>query len=57
MLVLETAHPGKFSEVVEQILESKIKLPEKLSRFLTKEKVSIHCSNKSSDFKDLLMHL
>lgn len=56
-LFLETAHPGKFSEVVEQILESKIKLPEKLSKFLTKEKVSIPCSNKSSDFKDLLMHL
>ena len=37
---LETAHPAKFVEVVEHILQEKINIPAKLMAFAAKEKVA-----------------
>jgi len=56
-IFLETAHPGKFSEVVDDILKSKMSLPQNLSQFLSKEKSSIPCANTFSAFKNLLLSL
>ena len=53
----ETAHPGKFSEVVEETLGNKIKLPEQLTSFLDKEKTSYTCSHNYKDFKKLQLSI
>ena len=54
---LETAHPGKFEDVVSSALSEKLTLPEKLNAFLSKDKSSIKCSSKFEDFKEVLMSL
>jgi len=40
-VLLETAHPAKFVEVVENVLKEKIEIPEKLAAFNKKEKQSV----------------
>ena len=40
-VLLETAHPAKFVEVVEEVLKVKIEIPEKLEAFNKKEKQSV----------------
>jgi len=54
---LETAHPGKFSEVVEETLGNKLILPEQLTSFMDKEKTSYTCSHNYKDFKNLLLSI
>ena len=39
-VLLETAHPAKFVEVVEDVLKERIEIPEKLKAFNKKEKKS-----------------
>ncbi|WP_312768082.1 threonine synthase [Epilithonimonas sp.] len=39
-VLLETAHPAKFVEVVEDVLKKEVKIPEKLEAFNRKEKQS-----------------
>jgi threonine synthase len=56
-IFLETAHPGKFREVVESIVNSEISLPPRLNRFLEGKKKSIPVSKQFSDFKSLLPSL
>ena len=41
-ILLETAHPAKFVEVVEDVLKEKIEIPEKLEAFNKKEKQSLY---------------
>jgi threonine synthase len=55
-IVLETAHPAKFIDVMKEIVEKDIPMPERLKKCLTKEKKSIKISNKFEDFKELLMN-
>ncbi|QZT38489.1 threonine synthase [Halosquirtibacter xylanolyticus] len=52
-IFLETAHPAKFNETMEDILGD-IEIPEKLKAFLNKEKKSIALSNQYNDFKTLI---
>jgi threonine synthase len=56
-IFLETAHPGKFREVVEETLSEKLLLPEKLVAFLTGEKRSVGMNAQFESFKKTLMHL
>lgn len=51
---LATAHPGKFSEVIEEKLQRKVELPETLKRFLDREKRSVRMSNSFEEFKEYL---
>ncbi len=53
-VLLETAHPAKFVEVVENVLKEKIKIPEKLGAFNKKEKQSIEFS---ADFESVKNYL
>ena len=50
-IVLETAHPAKFSEESEQSVSSKIIIPPRLEEFLHKKKNSIKISKDYEDFK------
>ncbi len=54
-VVLSTAHPGKFADVVEPIIGEKISLPNPLQMAMEKEKVSTKMSSKYSDLKEFLM--
>ena len=54
-IFLETAHPAKFSDTVEEALGEKIIILEKLAEFGKKEKVSLEMSSNYSDFKQYLM--
>lgn len=52
---LETAHPGKFREVVEKALNVKIELPERLQKFLYGDKLCVSLNNDFQEFKQFLM--
>lgn len=54
---LETAHPGKFREVVEATLDITLTLPPSLEAFKRGHKHSIPISTAFGDFKDYLLHL
>jgi threonine synthase len=54
-MFLETAHPGKFSEVVEETLGEKLVLPDALESLKSKEKKSVLVSNRFEDVKRLLI--
>lgn len=42
---LETAHPTKFLDVVEDVIKTKIKLPPQIASLMDKEKTSVKISN------------
>lgn len=52
-IFLETAHPVKFSDVVEETLNTQVEIPEQIKSVLGKEKVSI----KVNDYQDLTSFL
>ena len=53
---LETAHPAKFTETVEEIIgKGNVLLPEKLAAFMKGEKKSILLSKEYGMFRDYLM--
>lgn len=56
-IFLETAHPAKFLEVVENILQQKVTVPEKLQVFLSKQKNVLSARNDFHDFKKLLSEI
>lgn len=51
---LETAHPGKFRDVVEKALGEKVILPERLAAFLEGEKKVIAMGNDFEEFRGFL---
>jgi threonine synthase len=51
---LETAHPAKFNEVVEDTIQHPVELPAQLNEFMKGEKKSIPISANFSEFKSLL---
>lgn len=52
---LETAHPAKFLETVEEIIDQKVEIPAKLQAFMKGEKLSTPLMNDFSSFKELLL--
>lgn len=54
-ITLATAHPAKFSDIVENEIKEKIEMPSCLSDCLDKEKKSIMLSRDFDAFKDFLM--
>jgi threonine synthase len=50
-LFLETAHPAKFKDTIESVLQQPMELPSMLARYLKNEKKSISLSNKYDDLK------
>ena len=56
-IFLETAHPAKFLETVESIIENKVTIPAKLQEFMKGEKQSLPLSKEFADFKAYLLKL
>ncbi|MBP7821290.1 MAG: threonine synthase [Saprospiraceae bacterium] len=54
-VILETAHPAKFLDDMESILDHTIEIPQKLEELKHKEKTSSLLSNNFSDFKKWLL--
>ncbi len=54
-IFLATAHPAKFIDIVEDVINQKIEIPEKLKIVLAKEKKAILMSNNFADFKQFLL--
>ena len=55
-IFLETAHPAKFLEVVESIVNEKIPVPDKLQEFMKGEKQSIYLKKDFEGFKKFLLN-
>lgn len=55
-IFLETAHPAKFKDTVERIIDHKVEVPAKLQAFMKGEKKSIEMSKAFVDFKNFLLH-
>ena len=53
---LETAHPAKFKEKVDSILDSDIEIPARLAEFMKGEKKSIQMTKDIASFKNYLMN-
>lgn len=56
-IFLATAHPAKFKEIVEDIIDKEIILPEKLESFTKKNKLSIKLPADSESVKNYLLQL
>ncbi|MFC1743504.1 threonine synthase [Candidatus Riflebacteria bacterium] len=56
-IVLSTAHPAKFLDIIEPILGKKIAVPQRLAGILQKKKKSLLLSKVFSEFKDFLLSL
>ncbi len=56
-IFLETAHPAKFLETVQSIIENKVTIPAKLQEFMKGEKQSLPLSKEFADFKAYLLKL
>lgn len=52
---LATAHPAKFRDVVEEILEQPIDIPSKLQAFMEREKQAVGMRNDFMNFKQYLL--
>lgn len=53
--ILETAHPSKFSEIVDDVLKEKTEMPKRLSACLEKEKISVKTNKDYTSFKEALI--
>jgi threonine synthase len=54
-LVLATAHPAKFAEVVAKAIGAAPLLPDRLAAYLKREKLSLPMSSSYDDFKQFLL--
>jgi threonine synthase len=54
-LVLATAHPAKFAEVVMRAIGTAPRLPARLSAYLKREKLSVPMSNTYDEFRQFLL--
>ncbi len=54
-LVLATAHPAKFADVVKKAVGSAPPLPDRLAAYLRREKLSLPMSSGYDDFKQFLL--
>lgn len=53
---LETAHPAKFKDTVEEIIGEQIEIPEKLQAFMRGTKQTVQMSKEFADFKQYLLN-
>ena len=54
-IFLETAHPAKFRESVEEVIGETVELPERLAAFADREKEAVSLQPDYQDFKQYLL--
>ncbi|MDO9547734.1 MAG: threonine synthase [Candidatus Marinimicrobia bacterium] len=52
---LETAHPAKFKDIVEPVIQDTVEIPKRLADFLNRKLQSQNLSNRYEDFKEFLL--
>ena len=52
---LETAHPAKFNDTVEQAISASLTIPPRLAAFMQGKKQSVPMTNAFADFKQYLI--
>lgn len=55
-IILETAHPAKFLDTVEEAINIKVEIPSRLEECLYKKKQSVKLSNNYNEFKNYLLN-
>ena len=55
-IFLETAHSGKFSEIIEEIIKEKINIPQRLKDTLEKEKEATLINNSYQELKEYIYY-
>ena len=55
-IFLETAHPAKFKEKVDEILLTDIPIPVRLKNFMQGKKQRVSMEHDFNDFKGFLLH-
>ncbi|PKL83538.1 MAG: threonine synthase [Ignavibacteriae bacterium HGW-Ignavibacteriae-3] len=55
-IVVETAHPAKFNDIVEKVTQKEIIIPDRLAVCITKEKKSIQIKKSYNELKNLLLN-
>lgn len=53
--MLETAHPAKFREIVEETISRPDDIPERLAEYMKKEKQSVLLSARFDEVKEFLL--
>ncbi len=56
-IFLETAHPSKFADIVEKVLNKKIEMPAGLQACLVKKKKSIKISSEYQELKEYILSI
>lgn len=54
-IIVETAHPAKFKDIVENAIDKEIEIPENLSKCLTLEKRAVELPNDYDSFRAYLL--
>lgn len=54
-IVLETAHPAKFGDVVEPVIGRKVEIPERLQQYMERTKVATLIQPNFQEFKEFLL--
>lgn len=54
---LETAHPAKFADVVEPIINEKVEIPERLQEYIRRQKVAVEIDADLSQLEEILTRL
>ncbi len=54
-IFLSTAHPAKFKDIVDPLIEGEVEIPERLARIIEKEKHAIPMEANYADFKSWLL--
>ena len=56
-IFLETAHPAKFKETVDSIIDGSVKIPARLEAFMRGEKSTVRLNKQFPAFKKYLLSL
>jgi len=54
-IFLETAHPVKFPETVEEVIGKKIEIPQSVQHLFSRKKESVAMNASFDDFKEWMM--
>ncbi|MFA3783479.1 threonine synthase [Melioribacteraceae bacterium 4301-Me] len=55
-VILETAHPAKFKDVIEEELKIEVQIPERLAACLNKEKHTVELSSNYEEFRNYMLN-
>ena len=56
-IFLETAHPAKFGDIVQDTIGAPVDIPDRLAEYMKREKRSIILSNRFEEFKEYMMSI